>query len=266
MAYPGGKKKHVDLLKVANLPRAKIIVDGFYGSGGLSWAYQQAYGEDSLVVAGESFGPLRKAYVDGRSVETLAYAFRQSLVSHGLAETWKDLRDALAGEPSLWTPADAFCVLLNLGYGNSMRHGKGRHNIKPCPSKVKALLQRKPMELIDPIALEPDRIYVSWQSALGSVRGPNATFLGDPPYQQCSKIYPSDDWRSCAVPPVEMAMEKDYGCILMFNNFSQELHQQYQDLALQYGYSLEGRSTDWQTRFKAGSQPKSEEWIWIFKP
>ena len=120
--------------------------------------------------------------------------------------------------------------------------------------------------LIDPIAVFPDVIFDCWHKAVGSTGGQDATFLGDPPYQDCSAIYPNQDWEPCAVPPAALAMSRHYGCIGVFNNFSEELHAEFQAVALNHDYLVQASPTHWKTRFKPGAKPKGEEWLWVFRP
>jgi hypothetical protein len=60
-------------------------------------------------------------------------------------------------------------------------------------------------------------------------------------------------------------MSRDYGAIVMFNNFSQKLHDQYQDIALQHGYTLTATATNWKTQFKPDAKPSGAEWVWVFQ-
>ena len=265
MAYSGSKRHHVEILKAANLPSTPIVVDGFFGGGGLSYALRQAYPTaGKVLIAGESFAPLRQLYQADINLETLADMAKYSIGKIGITETWADLRDGLQRLPSPWLSEESFVVLNNLGYGNSMRHGKGRHNIQPCKSKTEGMIARG--QMIDPIAVFPDVIFDCWHKAIGSTGGQDASFLGDPPYQECSAIYPNQDWKACAVPPVEMAMQRNYGCIGVFNNYSEDLHSEFQAVALQHGYSVQASPTNWETCFRPGAKPKGEEWFWVFLP
>ena len=265
MAYSGSKKGHVEVLRTANLPSTPIVVDGFFGGGGLSYAVREACPTaGKLLIAGESFAPLRQLYQWENSLESLAEMVTHSIAKIGIAETWDDLRDGLQGLSSSWHPDEAFLILNNLGYGNSMRHGKGRHNIQPCKSKITGMIARG--HLIDPISVLPDVVFDCWHKAVGSTGGQDASFFGDPPYQDCSAIYPKQDWKACAVPPVEMAMERNYGCIGVFNNYSEDLHLEFEAVALQHGYSVQANPTKWATCFKPGAKPKGEEWFWVFLP
>lgn len=265
MAYSGSKCKHVEILKAANLPSTPIVVDGFFGGGGLSLAHGQAYPTvGKTLIAGESFAPLRRLYKENNDLESLADMVTHSFSRIGITDTWDDLRDGLQGLPSSWEPDEAFLVLNNLGYGNSMRHGKGRHNIQPCKSKIAGMTARG--QLIDPISVRPDVVHDCWHKAIASTGGEDATFLGDPPYQESSAIYPNQDWKACAVPPVEMAMQRNYGCIGVFNNYSESLHSEFQAVALSHGYSIQANPTHWETRFKPGAKPKGQEWLWVFLP
>lgn len=265
MAYLGSKRKHVEILRAANLPSTPIVVDGFFGGGGLAQAYQKAYPTvRKALIAGESFEPLRRLYESDNDLEALGKMVLTSFSQIGISETWDQFRDALQGLPSFWEPDEAFLVLNNLSIGNSMRHGKGRHNVKPCKKKIVDLEKRR--RLIDPISVRPDVVYDCWHKAIASAGGQDATFLGDPPYQKCAHTYPDQDWKPCAVPPVEMAMSRNYGCIGVFNNFSEDLHSEFQAVALQHGYSVQAKPTHWETCFKPGAKPKGEEWFWVFLP
>ena len=266
MAYLGCKKRHAQMLKDAKLPETSIVVDGFFGGGGLAWAVLQTYlsAEEVVVVAGENFAPLRRLYEVDIDLEALSKMVLKSFLQIGIKATWVELRDGLQGLTSPWRSEEAFVILNNLGYGNSMRHGKGRHNIQPCMSKIAGMTKRG--RLINPVSLRPDVSADHWDQAIGSASGSDASFFGDPPYQICSDTYFGQDWESCAVPPVEMAMRRNYGCIGVFNNFSQSLHSEFLDVALQHGYSVRAAPTNHQTRFKPGAKPKGEEWFWVFLP
>ena len=265
MAYSGSKRQHVEILRAANLPATPIVVDGFFGGGGLSLALREAYpAAGKTLIAGESFAPLRQLYQSTINLKSLADMTKYSFFKIGITKTWNSLRDSLQGKASPWLSDEAFLILNNLGYGNSMRHGKGRHNIQPCKSKIESLTKRDRM--IDPIAVRPDVIFDRWHKAIKFTGGQDATFLGDPPYQKSSAIYPNQNWRACAVPPVEMAMKLHYGCIGVFNNYSSELDAEFQAVALQHGYSVQGNPTKWETCFKPGATPKGQEWFWLFLP
>ena len=265
MAYSGSKRGHAQILRTVNLRPTPIVVDGFFGGGGLSYALREAYPTaGGTLVAGESFAPLRRLYQASINLETLADMVKYSFNKIGITETWDDLRDGLQGKDSPWFSDEAFLLLNNLGYGNSMRHGKGRHNMQPCKSKIAAMITRG--RLIDPIAVCPDMIFDCWHKAIASTGGQDATFLGDPPYQESSAIYPNQDWKACAVPPVEMAMSLNYGCIGVFNNYSEKLHSEFQAVALSHGYSVQAKPTNWETCFKPGATPKGQEWLWVFLP
>jgi hypothetical protein len=301
VAYPGNKAQplHRELLQSLNLPNLPIVVDAFYGSGGFSKSYLQTHEwnaphYDRIVIAGESFEPLRKLYSNSFG-DT---AFLKSLANHflnaiGLSEcgwdskkltiVWESLRDGLEGKVDhlhslrdklpegtyRFHSPQSLLILQNLGIGNNIRHnGSGRHNIKPCPHKIRGLIKRG--RFLNPINHYPDRITSSWENALKEWPGPDSIALLDPPYfaanskKPPSQTYPNENATLCGAPPVERAMILKYGAIVAFNNFSYELDKCFALLAHRHGYHYGMRPTGWKTKFK--QTEVSTEHVWVFTP
>lgn len=265
MAYPGQKNDRTEELRLLNLPSARYVVDAFYGSGGLSNSYVQTYPENVRYrIAGEAFGPLRSLYTAKIDLEKLSKEFMKDVCDRGKAIVWEDLRDSLNYESLSYHDYEAFLILNNIGHGNSMRHSKGRHNIKFADEKYEGLQKRG--SLIDPIALRPTLIYANWQSAIMAAQGIEAIALLDPPYLKSDSIYPGENPTDCAVPPVKLAMQRGYGAIIAYNSPSDELDFWFAGAAAQYGYSCDRHDTTWKTKFSARSAGKQgKEQLWIFR-
>jgi site-specific DNA-adenine methylase len=274
MAYPGSKKDRIEELRSFNLPSVQFVVDPFFGSGGLTCAFDQLQHETlRFRIAGEAFEPLRSLYSSKIDLDELAKKVMKHVRKEGPVVFWEIVRDCLAHKGNEYSSSEAFIILNNLSHGNSLRHGRDRytgelrHNIKFSygdKSKFEALKKRGCF--IDPIAIKPTSIYGDWRSALMAAGGDDSIALLDPPYLKSAAIYPHEHPTDCAIPPIELAMSRRYAAIVAYNSPDKEMGTWLTQSAKNYGYSIEGRTTDWKTKFSATSKDKeAKEFVWVFK-
>jgi site-specific DNA-adenine methylase len=272
MAYPGSKKDRIEELRSFNLPSVQFVVDPFFGSGGLTYAFDQLQHETlRFRIAGESFSPLRNLYSSKIDLEQLAQKVFKHIRKEGPEIFWELVRDCLGHRAIEYTAPEAFIILNNLSHGNSMRHGRDRytgemrHNIKFAPQKFDALKKRGCF--IDPIAIKPTSVYGDWRSAINAAGGDDSIALLDPPYLKSGSIYPNEFPADCAIPPIELAMSRRYAAIVAYNSPCADLEQWLIPLAKSKGYSIDGQPTTWKTKFSAKSTDKElKEYVWVFKP
>ena len=300
MAYPGTKKTYGAWLKssYSQLKYFPTIVDPFFGGGGLSSAWIDAFGKPEHLIVAESFAPLRSLYkeppteqellgwgemflelIDYKSLDWDALSDEWSgigsIIKDGpgffdspevcrIAEVWGDLRSNLKDGNRR-----PYVTLQSLGAGNSMRHGKRGHNIAPDPAKIVGLAKRvnpskadaKCSGLISPVcSVAVDNVYVHWQSAIEHPEKPvEAVALIDPPYLGGEKIYPNEDALACAGPPVELACRRGYGAIVAFNYYSIELDCLFRTIALAHGYTIDMKETQFTSKCNQRGDRKADK-------
>ena len=268
MAYPGIKQDRGQQLDCIKRRLWDVVVDAFYGSGGLTKAFLYGHSGE-LLIGGEAFAPLRSLYTSEIDLKELCDRVKSDINEIGQSAFWSHIRSALRSESVRYTDAEAFVVLNNLSHGNGMRHGKSRedgvvrHNIKLAGEKLENLYKRG--AFINPIVLAPQIICPDWRSALMTAHGIDAIALLDPPYIKTCAIYPDEKPMLCGAPPVELAMSRSYGAIVAYNKNDLNLDFEFKQLADRFGYSVEMTVTGWSTRYSAVSLKKeATEAMWIF--
>ena len=306
MAYPGTKKTYGAWLKLSH-PQLKYyptVVDPFFGGGGLSSAWIDAFGKPESLIVSEWCKALRNLYkehptneellgwgqmflnlIDYKSLDWDALSdewsgiggiikdgpgFFDSREIRSIAEVWGDLRSRLKDGNRR-----SYVTLQSLGAGNSMRHGKRGHNIAPDPAKIVGLAKRvnpskadaKRSGLINPVCpVAVDNVYVHWQSAIEHPENPSeAVVIIDPPYVGGEKIYPNEDAKACAGPPVELACKRGYGAVVAFNYYSIELDCLFRTIALAHGYTIDVKKTEFTAKCNQRKNRKADkaEYCWV---
>lgn len=250
MAFPGNKADRKDELKRL-IPRVQwdAIVDPFFGSGGLTRAFL-AYHTADQVLAGEAFSPLRSLISTPVNCSELFVRFKQVFDSLGAEATWQLVRQCLFKPDGCFSPSEAFVVLNNLSYGNSMRHGPSGHNVKVDDGKLSRLLKRK--AFIDPIIHRPKgAVFGSWEETLEAVEwGKSIAVLLDPPYLEVESIYCTENPSNCALPPIVESMRRGAGVIVGYNSMAMtKLEPEIATMAIYFGYEMQVGTTNWKQQF-----------------
>jgi site-specific DNA-adenine methylase len=260
MAYPGTKSRQLHQLRSLSLPITPTtrIIDPFYGGGGLTYRLLNDYplANRELTIAAESFAPLRSLLETPIDLPDTTKRALRAIELLGTATAWDYFRECLRGNGRHFTMNEAFVVLNNLGFGNSMRHSdSGQHNIKLATEKLSGLQRRGC--LIDPVTYRPACIYDRWQDALNLGVCADSVVLLDPPYlaktgKPLGKIYPNEDAIACGLPPIARAMELGAAAVVAFNHFNLGLDCGIVQAARKLEYVVrESGATGWRSSFDA---------------